>query len=50
MVIALELWSVVHGVASLMIGMPSFAWPDDYIDRVLTTYVRGLTSIAVTSS
>jgi hypothetical protein len=48
--IALGLWSVSHGIASLMIGMPSFAWPDDHADRVLTNYVRGLTSTAVTSS
>jgi len=47
---ALGLWSVAHGVASLMIGMPSFAWPDDYANRVVTIYVRGLTSAPVTSS
>lgn len=47
---ALELWSVAHGATSLMIGMPSFAWPDDFAGRTLTTYVRGLTSAPVTSS
>jgi len=48
--IALGLWSVSHGIASLMIGMPSFAWPADHADRVLTNYVRGLTSTPVTSA
>jgi len=47
---ALELWSVAHGVASLMIGMPGFRWPDDFAERVLATYVRGLTSKVETSS
>jgi AcrR family transcriptional regulator len=47
---ALELWSVAHGVASLMIGMPGFRWPNDFAERVLTTYVRGLTSKLETSS
>jgi AcrR family transcriptional regulator len=48
--IAMELWAVAHGTASLLIGVHDFPWPDDFVDRVLTTYVRGLTSAAVTSS
>ena len=47
---AMELWAVVHGVASLLIGVPDFPWPDDLADRVLQTYMRGLTSAAVSSS
>jgi AcrR family transcriptional regulator len=47
---AMELWAVAHGVASLLIGVPDFPWPDDLADRVLQTYVRGLTSAAVSSS
>jgi AcrR family transcriptional regulator len=48
--IALELWSVTHGVTSLIIGMPSFPWPKGFADGVLTTYVLGLRSTPVTSS
>jgi AcrR family transcriptional regulator len=48
--IAMELWAVAHGTASLLIGVHDFPWPDDFVDRVLTTYVRGLTSAAVSSS
>jgi len=48
--VAMELWAVAHGVASLLIGVHDFPWPDDFADRVLKTYVRGLTSAAVTSS
>jgi len=47
---AMELWAVAHGVASLLIGVRDFPWPDDLPDRVLQTYVRGLTSAAVRSS
>jgi AcrR family transcriptional regulator len=49
-VIAMELWAVAHGIASLLIGVHGFPWPDDFADRVLSTYVRGLTSESVTSS
>jgi AcrR family transcriptional regulator len=48
--IAMELWAIAHGTVSLLIGVHDFPWPDDFVDRVLTTYVRGLTSAAVTSS
>ena len=47
---ALELWSITHGVTSLVIGMPSFPWPEGFADGVLTTYVLGLRSTPVTSS
>jgi AcrR family transcriptional regulator len=47
---AMELWAVAHGVASLLIGVRDFPWPQDLPERVLETYVRGLTSAAVTSS
>jgi AcrR family transcriptional regulator len=48
--VALELWAAAHGVASLLIGIKGFPWPDDFAERVLRTYVRGLTSAPVTSS
>ncbi|MCU1448705.1 MAG: transcriptional regulator [Acidimicrobiales bacterium] len=48
--VALELWAAAHGVASLLIGIKGFPWPDDFAERVLRTYVRGLISAAVTSS
>jgi len=47
---AMELWAVAHGVASLLIGVRDFPWPEDLPDRVLGTYVRGLTSSALSSS
>jgi len=47
---AMELWAVAHGVASLLIGVEDFPWPEDLADRVLSTYVRGLTSADVRSS
>jgi AcrR family transcriptional regulator len=47
---ALELWAAAHGVASLLIGIKGFPWPDDFAERVLRTYVLGLMSAAVTSS
>jgi AcrR family transcriptional regulator len=47
---AMELWAVAHGVASLLIGVRDFPWPHDLPERVLQTYVRGLTSAAVSSS
>jgi AcrR family transcriptional regulator len=47
---AMELWAVAHGVASLLIGVHDFPWPEDLPDRVLQTYLRGLTSAAVSSS
>jgi AcrR family transcriptional regulator len=47
---AMELWAVAHGVASLLIGVNDFPWPADLPDRVLQTYVLGLTNIAATSS
>ena len=39
---ALELWAVAHGTASLLIGTPGFPWPEDFVDRVLGTYLEGL--------
>ena len=47
--IAMELWAIAHGTASLLIGVHDFPWPDDFAERVLTTYMRGLTSAPVTS-
>jgi AcrR family transcriptional regulator len=47
---AMELWAVAHGVASLLIGVTDFPWPTDMADRVLQTYVDGLTKTDVTSS
>src|SRR2546430_8314083 len=31
--VALELWAAAHGVASLLIGIKGFPWPDDFADR-----------------
>ena len=47
---AMELWAVVHGVASLLIGVNEFPWPADLADHVLQTYARGLSNTAATSS
>jgi len=47
---AMELWAVAHGVASLLIGVNEFPWPADLADHVLQTYVRGLSNTAVTSA
>ena len=42
--VALELWSVVHGLTSLVISKPMFAWPDvDALsDHLLTATCAGL--------
>jgi AcrR family transcriptional regulator len=39
------LWSVIHGVTSLLISVPSFPWVDRnaLIDELLETQLRGLT-------
>lgn len=44
MVVAIGMWSLVHGVTSLMISKPAFEWPelDVLIDHVTGTYLRGL--------
>jgi AcrR family transcriptional regulator len=47
---AMELWAVAHGVASLLINVRDLPWPHDLPERVLETYVRGLTSAPVSSS
>jgi AcrR family transcriptional regulator len=36
--VAIHLWSVVHGVTSLLISKPDFPWPD--VDRVVERGVR----------
>jgi len=47
-VVALELWSVVHGVTSLLIAKPMFDWPDAeaFTDHVLTATCAGLMATA----
>ena len=42
--IALGLWSVVHGVTSLLIAKPDFPWPpvDQLVDHVLNVQMEGL--------
>jgi len=42
--VALELWSVVHGLTSLVISKPMFAWPDveALSDHLLTATCAGL--------
>ncbi|MBV9041144.1 MAG: TetR/AcrR family transcriptional regulator [Acidimicrobiia bacterium] len=43
-VVALELWSVVHGITSLLISKPMFDWPDAdaLTDHLLTAACAGL--------
>jgi AcrR family transcriptional regulator len=42
---ALFLWALVHGLTSLLISKPDFAWPpvDDLIESVCSTPFEGLT-------
>lgn len=40
--IALQLWTVVHGIASLLIAHPDLDWPGDLLDRTLDMNARGL--------
>ena len=46
-VVALELWSVVHGITSLLIAKPMFEWPDAdaLTDHLLTAACAGLMAI-----
>jgi AcrR family transcriptional regulator len=41
---SLGMWMAVHGVASLLIAKPAFAWPpiDDLVDLVVDTQLRGV--------
>jgi AcrR family transcriptional regulator len=45
--VALELWSVVHGVTSLLIAKPMFDWPDadTLTDHLLTATCTGLMAV-----
>jgi hypothetical protein len=38
MLVSLYLWSVVHGITSLVISKPSFPWPE--IDGLIDDIVR----------
>ena len=42
--VSIGLWSVVHGITSLLVSRPTFPWPpvDELVDHVLTTYATGL--------
>lgn len=42
--VAVQLWTGVHGVTSLLISHPNFPWPDRtrLFEQVLDTYLRGL--------
>ena len=40
--VATAMWSVVHGITSLMISKPAFPWLDGFADRVLELQLRGL--------
>ena len=44
MLIALQLWTVIHGLVSLVICEQGFPWPpvEDLVERVLATTARGL--------
>ncbi len=41
-VVAMILWTAVHGVASLLISHPDLNWPDDLLERVLDQHAFGL--------
>jgi hypothetical protein len=44
--VSLGLWSVVHGITSLLISKPAYPWPplDDLVDHVLGSQLEGLRS------
>jgi AcrR family transcriptional regulator len=44
MMVAITLWSGLHGLVSLLISAPNFAWPDRdaLIDFVMDAQMRGL--------
>ena len=46
--ISMGLWSVVHGITSILISHPHFPWPDNVklIDHVLRLQCKGLTAKA----
>ena len=46
--ISMGLWSVVHGITSILISHPHFPWPDNekLIDHVLRLQCKGLTAKA----
>jgi AcrR family transcriptional regulator len=46
-IIAVELWSVVHGLTSLIISKPTFSWPDAeaLIDHLLPATCAGLQAV-----
>lgn len=39
---SLILWSTVHGLTTLMITSPQYAWPPDIVDKALETSFLGL--------
>jgi AcrR family transcriptional regulator len=48
LLISMGLWSVVHGITSILISHPHFPWPDNekLIDHVLRLQCAGLTATA----
>ncbi|MEX2587924.1 MAG: TetR/AcrR family transcriptional regulator [Actinomycetota bacterium] len=44
MVVAVVLWSIVHGLTSLMISKPAFEWPpmEEMVDHATRAYLDGL--------
>lgn len=44
MFVAVGMWSLVHGLTSLMISKPAFEWPelDELLEHVTRTYLDGL--------
>jgi AcrR family transcriptional regulator len=46
--VGVGLWSVVHGVTSLLVSRPNFPWPpaEELIDHVCETYAKGLAAEA----
>lgn len=44
LLVALGMWTGVHGITSLLIAKPDFPWPpvDDIVDHVLAVHVAGL--------
>jgi AcrR family transcriptional regulator len=42
--VSIGLWSLVHGVTSLLVSRPNFPWPpvDQLVEHVLSVYSKGL--------
>lgn len=41
-IVALSMWSSVHGIASLLVTHPTAKWPDGLLDQMLQIHATGL--------